>query len=177
MILSLPRILLGEAVRDAAPLNQARPPIPRSTIARPEPNFGSRAATSGTSARPALYYAALFLLFFFLLYLRRPAQLLHPQVWDEDGTQIVPGLIDHGLKSLFYPVNGYLVLVPKLISAISLSISGVHYPLVSTVITWIFISWVCLEIATSQTWLCGGALLGIATLLIPSDPEAFGSPL
>jgi hypothetical protein len=122
-------------------------------------------------------YVLLFALFFGLLYLRRSAQLLHPQVWDEDGTMILPGLIDHGLKSLFYPVNGYLILLPKLISAISLLVSGLYYPLVSTLISWIFIVYVCITIAVSPTWLKGGALLGIATLLIPSDPEVFGIPL
>ncbi len=127
--------------------------------------------------QPAFRYFCLFALFFFLLYLRRSAQLLHPQVWDEDGTQIIPGLLDHGLRSLFYPVNGYLILVPKLISAISLSISGLYYPLVSTVITWFFIIGVCIAIAISPIWLKGGVFLGAATLLIPSDPEAFGIPL
>jgi hypothetical protein len=127
--------------------------------------------------KPTIYYVLLFGLFFFLLYLRRSEQLLHPQVWDEDGTQTLPGLIDHGVKSLFFPVNGYLILVPKLISAISLSVSGVYYPLVSTVITWIFIVGVCISVAISPIWLKGGVALGVAALLIPSDPEVFGIPL
>ena len=125
----------------------------------------------------AVRYLMLFILFFALLYLRRSAQLLHPQVWDEDGTEILPGLLDHGLKSLFFPINGYLIVVPKLISAISLAISGLYYPLVSTVITWGFIVGVCIAISLSPTWLKGGVLLGVATLLVPCDPEVFGVPL
>lgn len=118
-----------------------------------------------------------FLLFFALLFLRRSAQLLNPQVWDEDGTQIIPGLIDHGIKSLIYPVKGYLVLLPKLISATSLAISGLYYPLVSTVITWVLIAGICTIISTSPTYLKGGVLLGAATLVVPTDPEVFGIPL
>jgi hypothetical protein len=122
-------------------------------------------------------YVFLFAIFFSLLFLRRWAQLLHPQVWDEDGTQILIGFVDHGFKSLAYPVNGYLILVPKLISLVSLSVSGLYYPLISTIITWIFIVCICVAIAVSPTWLRGGTLLAIAVLLVPSDPEVFGIPL
>ncbi len=127
--------------------------------------------------KPAVRYLFLIALFFSLLYVRRSIQLLHPQVWDEDGTQVLPALLDHGLKSLFYPVNGYLILVPKLISAISLAVSGIYYPLVSTIITWAFIVGVCVAIAVCPIWLKWGTLLGMATLLIPTDPEVFGIPL
>lgn len=147
-----------------------------ATSARPQTKLGSHQNSHG-SAKRVFYYAFLFLLFFCLLYLRRSEQLLHPQVWDEDGSQIIPGLLTHGLRSLFYPVNGYLILTPKVISAISLAISGVYYPLISTILTWIFIISVCIAISVSPTWLKGGVLLGIATLLIPTDPEAFGIPL
>ncbi len=125
----------------------------------------------------AFYYFLLFLLFFLLLYWRRSAQLLHPQVWDEDGTQIIPGLLVHGWKSLFYPVNGYLIFVPKLISAVSLSISGLYYPLISTILAWIFVVGVCMAISLSPIMLRGGPLLALFTLLVPCDPEVFGIPL
>lgn len=125
----------------------------------------------------AVRLLVLLAIFFALLYLRRPQQLLHPQVWDEDGTRIIPALLTHGLASLFYPVNGYLIVLPKLISALALAISGLYYPLISTVIAWIFIVGVCLAVAVSPTWLRGGALLGMATLFVPTDPEVFGIPL
>ena len=138
---------------------------------------GRIAALRESRSNQALYYILLFLLFFGLLYLRRSAQLLHPQVWDEDGTQVIPGLLVHGWKSLFYPVNGYLIIVPKVISAVSLSISGLYYPMVSTILAWTFVAGVCVAISVSPIALRGGPLLGIFTLLIPSDPEAFGIPL
>jgi hypothetical protein len=140
-------------------------------------NSSRLAAFRESRSSQALYYILLFLLFFWLLYLRRSAQLLHPQVWDEDGTQVIPGLLVHGWKSLFYPVNGYLIFVPKVISAVSLSISGLYYPMVSTILAWIFVAGVCVAISVCPIALRGGPLLGVFTLLIPSDPEVFGIPL
>ncbi|HEY1730192.1 MAG TPA: hypothetical protein VGG15_00490 [Terriglobales bacterium] len=102
---------------------------------------------------------------------------MNPQVWDEDGALVIPGLLQHGLISLFDPVAGYLIVVPKVISAVSLAVSGLYYPLVSTILAWIFTAWVCLEIAVSPIWLRGGALLAVMTLLVPCDPEVFGIPL
>lgn len=115
--------------------------------------------------------------FFLLLFLRRSAQLLHPQVWDEDGTQIIPGFLNHGLMSFGYPVNGYLVTVPKLIIGASMTVSSLFLPLVSTVVTWLFIVGVCVAIAVSPTWLKGRMLICLVTLLVPTDPEVFGIPL
>ena len=74
--------------------------------------------------------------FALLLFSRRSAQLLSPQVWDEDGTYVLAGLLARGWASLAEPVNGYLILVPKLVSALSLSVSFYHYPLVSTLVAW-----------------------------------------
>ena len=120
----------------------------------------------------------LFLLFFLILLLRRSAQLFHPQVWDEDGAVVLPGLINHGLLSLAQPVaNAYLITIAKLIDALALSISGLHFPFISTLITWTFDSLVCVAICVCPTWLRGGVWLGVLTLLIPSDPEVFGVPL
>jgi hypothetical protein len=125
----------------------------------------------------AVYCTLLFFFFFGLLWLRRSEQMLHPQVWDEDGVLIIPGLLSHGLRSIFDPVGGYLVLVPKLISAASLGISGLYYPLVSTIFAWAFTAGVCVAISVSPIWLRGGALLGVMTVFIPSNPEVFGVPL
>jgi hypothetical protein len=127
--------------------------------------------------RPGVRHLSLFVAFLALLYFRRSAQLLNPQVWDEDGAKIIPGLLQHGLISLAYPVEGYLIVVPKIISAVSLWISGLYYPLVSTILAWIFTAWVCVRIAVSPIWLRGGPLLAVMTLLVPCDPEVFGVPL
>lgn len=136
-----------------------------------------RSSPSIAPRQRCVRYGLLFVLFFALLYMRRSPQLLHPQVWDEDGTRIIPGFLDHGLASLAFPVGGYLVLVPKLISGISLAISGVYYPVVSTIVTWLVILAICIGISESPLWIKGGPLLAICVFLIPSDPEVFGIPL
>ena len=117
------------------------------------------------------------LLFFLLLFARRHQQLLAPEVWDEDGTQILPQLINNGPLALFWSANGYLVLVPRMISFLALSISFVQYPLVSTLIAWAFTITVLVAISVAPIALRGGPLLGLVVLLIPSDPEVFGLPL
>jgi hypothetical protein len=124
------------------------------------------------------YRIALFaVLFLELLFVRRAEQLLNPQVWVEDGRVVLHGLITEGARSLIEPVNGYLIAIARLISSVALSITFVHYPLVSTILAWLFIVAVVLAISFSPTILRGGVLLGVLTMLVPSDAEVFGLPL
>ena len=108
---------------------------------------------------------------------RRWCQIASPQVWDEDGTQIIYGFITHGWVELLQPVNGYLITVPKIISMISLRVSFLHYPVVSTILSWSFIVSVGLAIAISPAPIHGKFLCAAAAFMIPSDPEVFGLPL
>jgi hypothetical protein len=117
------------------------------------------------------------LLFFALLFVRRSAQLLHPQVWDEEGLRILPDLIDHGAASILAPLNGYLVVISRLVGFIAFSMSFAGYPLITTVCDWAFTIAVLIAIAISPTVLRGGVLLALAAMLVPSDPEVFGVPL
>src|SRR5271165_3873326 len=126
---------------------QVRPTMSR-TFSTKNGSVESLKLASSRAAR----YLLLFLGFALLLYLRRSSQLLHPQVWDEDGTQVLTGLLDRGLRSLAFPVNGYLITVPKLIAVASLGISGWLFPWVGTAIAWIFVVSVCVAIAVSPTW-------------------------
>ncbi len=121
--------------------------------------------------------ASLAVIFSALLMLRRGQQLFSPQVWVEDGTQILHGFINDGAVTLSKPVSGYLVLVPKLISWLSLSVSFSFYPLLSTILTWLFLLGVLLLIALHPSKLAGGALLSLAVLMIPTGAEAFGIPV
>ena len=121
--------------------------------------------------------AALGALFALLLFSRRPAQLLSPQVWNEDGTHVLAGLLARGWASLVEPVNGLVIVVPRLVSAVSLWISFYHYPLVSTLISWSLIVAVGIAIARSPTTLRARAWCAVAVFLVPSDPEVFGLPL
>lgn len=119
----------------------------------------------------------LILLGFLLLLLRAWPRLFHPEVWIEDGTQNLTGFINEGAVNIFSPVGGYLVLVPKMITFLSLSISFIAYPLISTIVSWFFILFVFLVIAKTPTYLRGQALLASSCFLIPSDPECFGLPM
>ena len=72
-----------------------------------------------------------FSIFVGLLTTRRWSQIVSPQVWDEDGTQVIYEFLTKGSLALLEPVNGYLITVPKFISGLSLWISVLNYPLVS----------------------------------------------
>lgn len=110
------------------------------------------------------------------LLLRASARIFHPQVWDEDGTRSIFDFVHHGLGSLFSPVNGYLLLLPKCITLLSLLVSFSHYPLISTVAAWSLTVAALVVVASPRTQLRGGLLLGVVALMVPSDIEVFGLP-
>ena len=112
-----------------------------------------------------------------LLLLRAWPRLIHPEVWIEDGSVNIYGFINEGVVNFFSEVGGYLVLVPKLITFTSLSISFFYYPWISTLLAWAFSIFVFVVIARAPTYLKGGLLLAIACFLIPSDIECFGLPM
>ena len=112
-----------------------------------------------------------------LLLMRAWPRLIHPEVWIEDGSLNIYGFINEGIVNFFGQVGGYLVLVPKLITFISLSISFFYYPWISTLLAWAFSIFVFVVIARAPTYLKGGLLLAIACFLIPSDIECFGLPM
>lgn len=112
-----------------------------------------------------------------LLLLRAWPRLMHPEVWIEDGTVNIYGFVNEGIANFFGQVGGYLVLVPKLITFISLSISFFYYPWISTLLAWAFSIFVFVVIARAPTYLKGGLLLAIECFLIPSDIECFGLPM
>jgi hypothetical protein len=115
--------------------------------------------------------------FFAILCARRGQQLLHPQVWDEDGVIILRDLAQVGPGSLVQPVNGYLVSIDRLISATGLFVSVAQYPAISTILAWAFIIAALLAVSFSPLVIRGGPLLAIGALLVPTDPEVFGIPL
>ncbi|MEW6301354.1 MAG: hypothetical protein AB1671_27080 [Thermodesulfobacteriota bacterium] len=112
-----------------------------------------------------------------LLVLRRPDQVLHPYVWNEDGTWNIPCYLEHGVWSIFQPVQGYLILPTKLITYVSIKLSGIYYPEISTALT-IIATISCLAAITfSPTILHNRALCSIAVLVIPHGAEAYTIPL
>lgn len=134
--------------------------------------------TAARKIRYSKYYpAVLFTVFLGALLLRCWPRLVSPQVWAEDGTQVLYGFINSGWGAFFQPVNGYLVLMVKLISATALSVSIYHYPLISIILSCLFAVLVGLAVALSPTVLRGKFFCALAIFLVPSDAEVFGLPL
>lgn len=119
----------------------------------------------------------LVILFFILLYFRRGQQFLYPEVWQEDGVINIVSFIENGWMNLFEPVAGYLITVPKLITNISMSISFLYYPEISTYLTWFFTIFVALSVIYSPTHLRYPLFASILIFFIPTDAEIFGLPL
>jgi len=113
-----------------------------------------------------------------VLIARRTDQLTDPQVWVEEGAQIIPAFLEHGAKAFLIPVNGYLTTAPKLITFLALAIGGLeHYPLVSTLLGLFFTASVFFWIGTAPLIVRGVALMPLAVALVPSDPEVFVVPV
>lgn len=116
------------------------------------------------------------ILFLGLVASRRWEQLASPQVWCEDG-QLIKDFASRGLGALLEPLNGYLVLLPRAITAISLSLSAYHYPIVSSILACVSAALAGLAVAMAPTLLRGRFLCAVSMFLVPSDPEVFGLPL
>ena len=76
-----------------------------------------------------------------LLFSRRGSTITNPQVWAEDGVRYLPDFIEYGIGSLIIPISGYLVVIPRIIAGLSLSLPY-EYPFISTLLAWFFIIFV-----------------------------------
>lgn len=112
-----------------------------------------------------------------LLRLRRGAQFLKPQVWDEDGTIIVADFLREGLGGFLLPVHDYYVTVSKIVSWLALQVSFVQYPAISTWLTVAGTIAIVLAVATAPTLLRGRWLCALLVLLVPTNSEVFAIPL
>src|SRR2546423_3636191 len=109
---------------------------------------------------------------------RRTDQLTDPQVWVEEGSQIIPSFLERGPSAFLSTINGYLITTSRAISFLALQLGGLeHYPGVSTALGLLFTAAVFVWIATSPLIVRGGALLPLAVALVPSDVEVFVVPL
>jgi hypothetical protein len=106
--------------------------------------------------RPAVRIAAVALIAFFILFARRYVQMLHPQVWDEEGA-IISQTITSGIASVFQPVNGYLLLVPRLLTFLAMLLPFEEYPRIATLLAWTVTLAILLTISIGPSRLRGGA--------------------
>ena len=58
---------------------------------------------------------------------RRPGQLTHPYIWDEESL-ILRHYLDGGFIRALRPIEGYLILPPAVLLAVAAKISIVHLP-------------------------------------------------
>jgi len=117
------------------------------------------------------------LLFVILYFMRRPVDVLSPSVWVEDGTLNIPQAISHGWASLLTPVQGYLIIPSKIITLVSLSISGIFYPEVAYLLTLTITIIILLLLTSDHVALEGKYFLPLIIALLPYDPEVFSTPL
>ena len=117
------------------------------------------------------------LLFVILYFMRRPVDVLSPSVWAEDGALNIPQAISHGWASLLTPVQGYLIIPSKIITLVSLSISGIFYPEVAYLLTLTITIIILLLLTSDHVALEGKYFLPLIIALLPYDPEVFSTPL
>jgi hypothetical protein len=129
-----------------------------------------------TTHRQRLFAVALFGVFLALLASRRWDQFTCPQVWDEESW-VIRGLIENGPTEIFAPINGYVILVPKLLLGAAFAVSVYELPAVAMSLTWILTALVGVAVAFSPTHLKGRVLCALALFVVPSDPEVFGIAL
>lgn len=116
---------------------------------------------------------ALALLVTGVLVLRRPDQLLDPYVWIEEVLTI-PQILHHGLLALFLPIQGYIILPPKVIALAATGLSFFHYPELAYALTLLVSAGVALLVALAPTLLRWRWACALLVFLIPTDPEIFG---
>lgn len=108
-----------------------------------------------------------------VLFLRRPDQFLHPDIWVEDGKYILPAFVNEGAWTLTKPLAGYFLTATKLISVVAYSLSILWAPEIEQVLIVAFTSAVILAVALSPTHLRSPFLCAVAILFIPTESEVF----
>ena len=119
----------------------------------------------------------LLLLAIVILIWRRPGQFFHPYIFAEDATYILDQYMLDGWKSVFYQVNGYCILISRIISILAIKISFWYYVELAAFFTNLFIILVVFAIAYAPTHLKRPYLCAIMTLLLKTGSECFGVPL
>ena len=83
----------------------------------------------------ALLYPVTAIAAFLLLWLRRPEALVTPRLWGEDGTVLYATYLTDGtIRSLFEPHDGFLNVIPRLLTAFVGSASAAQIPQIFTAI-------------------------------------------
>jgi len=109
-------------------------------------------------------------------FLRRPEQLFHPYLWDEES-QVIRHFLSDGWFSAQRPVNGYFNLPATSLVSLAATISFAHLPVVAFwMATAMFALTVWMLVIPDSRWGNHGtrAYMAIAIALCPTNPETFG---
>jgi len=109
-----------------------------------------------------------------IMFARRPDQWFSPTLWVEDK-KILAAFAQDGWISVFFPVNGYLILPSKLILCASASISFRWLPEISFCLALVFTGAVLLCIALCPTTLKHRVGCSLMILALPINPEVYGT--
>jgi hypothetical protein len=107
---------------------------------------------------------------------RRPGQLTHPYVWDEEVT-ILRHYLSGGFIGALRPVEGYLILPPAFLFAVAAKISIAQLPwLTYAFALLIFVATILMIIVPDSRWgdLKIRAGMAATATLVPTNPEVFG---
>jgi hypothetical protein len=107
---------------------------------------------------------------------RRPGQLTHPYVWQEEVT-ILRHYLSGGFIGALRPVEGYLILPPAFLFAVAAKISIVQLPwLTSAFALLVFVATILMILVVDSRWgdLKTRAAMAATAALVPTNPEVFG---
>ena len=135
------------------------------------------AKKASTLVRPVARAVLVFVLAVIIIALRRWPQVMSPDVWVEDGTQVLPSFVAYGWAGLFAPVSGYLIVPAKLVSYAALTVSFVHYAAVSTALAVAVQAAVVAAIAVAPTSIPARPLAALLVVCLPVGSEVYALPV
>jgi hypothetical protein len=110
-----------------------------------------------------------------IVFARRPDQFLHPYIWVEEGVYTLRFYAENGWSTLFEPLAGYLLTASKLIDLTAFQVSILWAPEIAAGLAIAFTCAVVVAIALSPTHLKWRYACALAAVLVPSNPEVFGT--
>ncbi len=126
------------------------------------------------SLHPIPKFVIQFSVLIFLLVVRTRGKIANPGIWVEDSYYLQQ-FNEEGLSSLFNSSNDFLNLGTRLLSAFTQSLTIVHYPITSILLTLLLSAALCVLIAH----IIGGPkgfLCATLVIVFPADPEVLGLP-
>jgi len=127
-----------------------------------------------------LWTIAVFIIAFILAVTHRPDAITNPQPWAEDGTIFIADAYNIGLRCVFHPYAGYLVVFQRIVALIATNISLAQTPLILNCVALCVQAGICTFVGMSDRladqFSSRASQLTIAALVIafPYAPEIHG---